>query len=81
RFPQLDAASTLRDITVIDDEGAVYRGAKAWVLCLWATRRYRAWALTLGSPGAMPAAKRFVNWVSRHRSRLGAAGWVLRRMA
>ena len=81
RFPALSTADTLRDITVVDDVGRVYRGAKAWVLCLWATRRYREWALTLVRPETWPLAKRLVAWVSRHRSRLaGVGGWVLERL-
>ena len=81
RFPALRIESTLRDITVVDESGHVYRGPKAWVICLWATRRYRAWALTLVRPEMWPLAKRLIAWVSRHRSRLGTiGGWVLGRM-
>ena len=80
RFPALRIQSTLRDITVVDDAGHVYRGPKAWVICLWATRRYRGWALTLVRPEMWPLAKRLIAWVSRHRSRLGTiGGWVLGR--
>lgn len=81
RFPGLDRASTLRDITVVDDEGNVYRGAKAWVVCLWATRRYRSWSVTLVDPDMWPLAKRLIAWVSRNRSVLGKiGGFVLRRV-
>ena len=81
RFPTLYVADTLRDITVVDDAGGVYRGPKAWVICLWATRRYRAWALTLVRPEMWPLAKRLIAWVSRHRGRLaGVGGWVLGRL-
>ncbi len=81
RYPALRIEATLRDITVVDDAGGVYRGPKAWVICLWATRRYRGWSLTLVRPEMWPLAKRLIAWVSRHRSRLGPiGGWVLRRM-
>jgi predicted DCC family thiol-disulfide oxidoreductase YuxK len=80
RFPGLDPADTLRDIAVVDDAGNVYRGAKAWVMCLWATRRYRGWAGTLTGPELWPLAKRLVGWMSRHRRRLGPVGAVLRRL-
>lgn len=69
-LPDLDPASTLRELTVVGSDGAVYRGAKAWLVCLWALRKYRSWAMTLGSPELLPAARRFINWVSRHRGKL-----------
>ena len=77
RFPLLDPAETLRDITVVDDAGRVYRGPKAWVMCLWATREHRARALSLAQPTLWPLAKRFVAWVSTHREALGGVGRVV----
>jgi hypothetical protein len=71
RFPQLDHDRTKTELTVISDSGAVYRGAKAWVMCLWALREYRAWSLKLGSPELMPLARRFIAWISRNRFRFG----------
>ena len=38
RFPGLDHDSTLEELTVVGWGGEVYRGAKAWVMCLWALR-------------------------------------------
>ncbi len=35
-FPALDHRATLDEITVVGDGGQVYRGAAAWVVCLWA---------------------------------------------
>ena len=71
RFPMLDHARTLQELTVISDNGAIYRNTKAWVICLWALREYRAWSLRLSSPELMPLARRLVVWVSRNRSGLG----------
>ena len=80
RFPELNPADTLRDITVVDDAGRVYRGPKAWAMCLWATRSYRAWSRRLTSPELWPMAKRMIAWVSKNRGPLApAGGWVLRR--
>jgi len=67
RFPDLNAQETKEELTVVADDGAVYRGVKAWLLCLWATRKYRAWSLALGSPALLPSARRFIEWVSRSR--------------
>ena len=66
-FPELDPASILKTLTVIGDHGEIYRGAKAWVMCLWALREHREMALGLTSPELMPVARRFVAWVSEHR--------------
>lgn len=35
-FPDIDHGATLRDITVIDDRRAIYRGDGAWITILWA---------------------------------------------
>ncbi|MEM7516455.1 MAG: DCC1-like thiol-disulfide oxidoreductase family protein [Planctomycetota bacterium] len=67
RFPTLDHSNTLGDLTVIADGRAVYRGARAWVLCLWATRSYRGLSLTMGSKAAFPLAKKFVDRISKNR--------------
>jgi predicted DCC family thiol-disulfide oxidoreductase YuxK len=69
RFPQLDHRATLAELTVVSDQGAVYRDAKAWLMCLWALREYRSWSLKLSSPELMPIARRFIAWVSRNRFR------------
>src|SRR5258706_6602028 len=71
RYPDLDHAATLANLTAISDAGDVYTGAAGWLMCLWALREYRAWSLTLSSPALMPRAQRFITWVSRNRWRLG----------
>jgi predicted DCC family thiol-disulfide oxidoreductase YuxK len=77
RFPSLDSGATLEELTVVGSRGEVYRGSKAWVMCLWALRRYRSAALRLAAPGMEPVARRLVAWVSRNRFRIGeAAGWT-----
>ena len=47
RFPELDVASTLADVTVITDQGAVLRGDRAWVAVLWAVARTRRIAVEI----------------------------------
>ena len=66
-FPDLDPEETLNDLTVVGDDGSVYRGAKAWLMCLWALQNYRSKALAMGSPALLPSARRFFDWVSRNR--------------
>ena len=72
RFPQLDHAGTTQEITVISDEGGVYTGANAWLICLWALQKYRAWSLRLSSPEMLPLARRIVIWVAQNRFRFGS---------
>lgn len=57
RFPALDHARTLEEITVVSDAGAVWTGAHAWVMCLWATAAHRGLAESLARPSRLPLAK------------------------
>jgi len=77
RYPQLDHALTLTDLTVISDQGAVYSGPKAWLMCLWALRDYREWALRLSSPELLPTAKRVISMISQNRYQLEGLGSVM----
>ena len=69
--PDLDHASTRGEVTVVADDGAVYRGERAWLICLWALRKYRRKAAQFSKPGRQAAARMFVLWVSRHRQQIG----------
>jgi predicted DCC family thiol-disulfide oxidoreductase YuxK len=66
RFPDLDHARTLREITVISDGGEVYEAADAWVVCLWALKGHRATAHRLSTPAGARLARSAV---------LAAAKW------
>ncbi|GAA2837067.1 DCC1-like thiol-disulfide oxidoreductase family protein [Kribbella solani] len=60
RYPELDHAATLREVTVIADDGSVYVGDRAWIVCLWATGEHRHTAVRLASPAMRPVAKAMV---------------------
>jgi len=77
RYPQLNHSLTLADLTVISDLGAVYSGPKAWLMCLWALREYREWALRLSSPELLPTAKRVISMISQNRYQLEGLGAVV----
>lgn len=81
RFPQLNHDLTLTDLTVIGDDGAVYFGPKAWLMCLWALREYREWSLRLSSPALLPTAKRVISTISQNRYQLEGLGRVALREA
>jgi predicted DCC family thiol-disulfide oxidoreductase YuxK len=56
-FPNVDHAATLRDITVVGSDGAVWTNEHAWVMCLWATRAHRGLAERLARPQWLPLAR------------------------
>ncbi len=60
RFPGLDHAATLRELTMITDGGLVYVSDGAWLACLWALADYRGTAERLSSPRLLPTARRFI---------------------
>jgi predicted DCC family thiol-disulfide oxidoreductase YuxK len=57
RFPALDHDRTLEEITVVGDDGGVWTGTHAWVMCLWATAAHRTHAESLARPSRLPMAK------------------------
>ncbi len=63
-WPQLDLCEKL---VVISDEGAVYQGQNAWIMCLYALRDYREWAQRLAHPALFPFARRVCELVSSRR--------------
>ena len=78
RFPGLDHAATMGQLTAIGDEGDVYHDDNAWVVSLWATREYRALATRLSAPGLHRLTRGFTSWVGRHRGTLGPVAGLLR---
>jgi predicted DCC family thiol-disulfide oxidoreductase YuxK len=79
RYPKLNHALTVKDVTVISDQGAVYLGEKAWLMCLWGLRNYREWSLRLSSPELLPTVRRVVSMVSENRQHLESMGKLLLR--
>lgn len=69
-FPKITDWHPEREILALSDEGGLYRGAGAWILCLWATVRYREWSLRLARPALRPYAEKLCRAVSRNRRRL-----------
>jgi len=73
RFPGIDALKPNEQLLVISDEGSVYRGAHAWIMCLWALRKYREHAQRLASPTLLPFAQIVCELLSRNRFHLSEA--------
>lgn len=70
-FPSLDHGATLEEITIVGDGGQVYRGASAWIVCLWALREHRPLAHRLSTPAGARLARTAVlaaaRWRGTHR--------------
>jgi predicted DCC family thiol-disulfide oxidoreductase YuxK len=76
RYPALDPAETLADITVVADDGGVYTGDSAWIICLWALDGYRGLAARLTRPDLRPTARRMVQAAAAlRRGTRTDAGW------
>lgn len=57
RFPGIDAFDPREQLLVISETGALYRGAYAWVMCLWALQDYRGIAERMSEPLLLPLAR------------------------
>jgi predicted DCC family thiol-disulfide oxidoreductase YuxK len=67
RFPEVAAHEPSKEILVAGSNGTLYRGGSAWIMCLWATRTYRAWSLRLAEPALFPLVRKFCSLVSSNR--------------
>ena len=56
------------ELVVVDDQGAVWVGPDAFIVCLWGLTRYRSLARRLQRPGAKTLAKQAFHLVSSGRS-------------
>ena len=72
RYPTLAQAEP-EELVVVSDEGDVYRGPQAWIVCLWALEDYREWSFRFAKPALLPLARGIVEWVSTRRHRLSRA--------
>jgi predicted DCC family thiol-disulfide oxidoreductase YuxK len=68
RYPDLDHAATLGEITVVGGSGEVWTGAAAWITVLWALRSYRRTAFRLATPAGLPVARATVLTAARIRA-------------
>jgi len=60
------------EIVVASDEGDVWVGPAAFLLCLWALRAWRPWSLRLSGPAFIPLAERFFHTISARRKWMAA---------
>ncbi|MFD3679553.1 thiol-disulfide oxidoreductase DCC family protein [Streptomyces sp. NPDC058613] len=74
RFPRLDHASTLKEITVIGDSGQVWKGTDAFIVCLWALTEHRPKANWLATPAGRPFARAAMYTASAWRQAVRTEG-------
>lgn len=67
RFPGIEKLNPREQLVVISDEGDIYQGQHAWIMCLYALRDYREWSLRLAHPALLPLARHVCELVSRNR--------------
>ena len=72
-FPWLGA-----ELVVVDEWGRVWVGPAAFLMCLWATRRYREWGARLSAPTTSGMAEQFFHAVSSHRRGLARIAELIR---
>jgi predicted DCC family thiol-disulfide oxidoreductase YuxK len=70
RFPGIEKYRIVEQLLVIDDERAVYQGADAWIMALYALREYRELSLRLSHPLLKPLARKAYETVARNRHAL-----------
>ena len=66
RFPDL-CRGAKPELIVVDARGGVYLDTKAYLMCLYATKTYRALALRLATPGLLPLTRQAFAWLGRSR--------------
>jgi len=60
------------ELVVVSDEGEVWVGPAAFLVCMWALRDTREWSYRLSTPLFAPLAGRFFAVFSANRSRIAA---------
>ena len=56
-----------KEIVVMADNGQIYQGGSAWIMCLYALRKYRELSFKLAHPMLLPLAKKMCHVISNKR--------------
>jgi len=56
KIPGVEAYKSSHHLLVVSNEGAVYAGPQAFIMCLYALEKYRDWAGRLSTPELLPFA-------------------------
>ena len=69
-FPSVAEEIEKGTFVVVDDRGGIYFDSAARLMCLYATRRYRALSSRLSGPALRPLVDRFFEALGQNRYRL-----------
>ncbi len=69
-FPTLAGSEHPEELVVVGDDGGVYRGGNAWIMCLYALEDYREWSERLATPALAPLARQGFALLSKQRGRI-----------
>ena len=69
-YPALAARNMREELMVVSDQGGVYTGDHAWLMCLYALRHYRPWAARLSRPALLPLSRQAFAILSGNRRRI-----------
>lgn len=67
RFKDALQGSEGKEVVVVADTGEVYRGASAWIMVLYALKKWRPLAMRLATPGWRPWVERAIDFIGRNR--------------
>ncbi len=70
RFPQVTKDQIPVELIAVSDEGGIYRGDCAWIMCLYALQNFREWSIRLSSPLLRPLARKAIELISDSRFEL-----------
>ncbi len=70
RFSGLAAMHPEREVCVVSNDGCVWRGDAAWILCLYALCEYRTWSFRLSTPTLRPLARTLCTAISANRMKI-----------
>jgi predicted DCC family thiol-disulfide oxidoreductase YuxK len=69
-YPTLAPRIAREELVVVSDDGGVYLGDHAWLMCLYALKHYRSWAKRLSNPTLLPLARSAFAILSANRLKL-----------
>jgi len=63
------------ELVVVSDEGDVWAGPAAFLVCMWTLEDWREWSYTLSTGALAPLAERFFRALSSRRRAIAALLW------
>ncbi|MEO7300724.1 MAG: DCC1-like thiol-disulfide oxidoreductase family protein [Verrucomicrobiota bacterium] len=73
-LPGIEKYESANELIVVSEDGAVYQGPAAFIMCLYALADFREWSLRLSSPLLLPFARQMFEFISSNR--LAVSRWL-----